>query len=325
VKGKALSTEQVRVGIIGRGFGARVVGPAFEQTEGCKVIDVVSPRDEAAVAALCARDDLDLVSVHSPPFMHLDNVRRAIENGHAVLCDKPFGRNFEEAAAMYDLARHAGIVNLLNFELRFDPTHERLRALVREGAVGEPEHIQCTTFLAVSRVPLRRHGWVFDAELGGGWIGAWGSHMIDFIRWSLGEITDASAKQRTTITERPDSEGHLRECTAEDGFTATLRSATGVTIAIDSTFAAPVNLPARMTVIGADAVLELIGNQRIMRYDDNGAHCELELDQPADIMSQMRRWASVARDAVRGGGVEPGTPTFADGLACADVLDRLRK
>jgi predicted dehydrogenase len=50
----------------------------------------VSPRDAAAVAKLCARGDVDLVSVHSPPFLHLDHVRRAIDGSHAVLCDKPF-------------------------------------------------------------------------------------------------------------------------------------------------------------------------------------------------------------------------------------------
>jgi predicted dehydrogenase len=320
-----MSTDQIRVGVIGRGFGARVVAPAFDQTDGCQVIDVVSPRDEAAVAALCSRDDVDLISVHSPPFLHLDHVRRAIEGGHAVLCDKPFGRNGEEAAAMCALADEAGVVNLLNFELRFDPSSGRLHALVQDGAIGEPEHVQCTTHIAVSRVPLRRFGWLFDAELGGGWIGAWGSHFIDFLRWSIGEITDASATPRTVIAERPDAEGRMHRCTAEDGFTATLKSATGVTISIDSTFAAPANVPTRLTVIGGDGVLELTGNQRIIRYDADGVRDQLNLDQPGDLMLQMRQWAAVIRDAVRRQGSESGTPTFADGLACARVMDRLRR
>jgi hypothetical protein len=38
---------------------------------------------------------------------------------------------------------------------------------------------------------------------------------------------------------------------------------------------------------------------------------------------QMEEWAVVVRDAVRNGGVEAGTPTFADGLACARVMDAL--
>ena len=77
----------VRVGVIGFGFGARVVAPVFEITEDFEVVDLVSPRDDDAVGELCARDDVDLISVHSPPFLHRDHVRRAIEGGHAVLCD----------------------------------------------------------------------------------------------------------------------------------------------------------------------------------------------------------------------------------------------
>jgi predicted dehydrogenase len=95
-------TSPVRVGVIGTGFGARVVAPVFAATEGCDVVDVVSARDAKAVAELCRRD-LDLVSVHSPPFLHAEHVRAAIDAGHHVLCDKPFGVR-RRAAEMLDLA-----------------------------------------------------------------------------------------------------------------------------------------------------------------------------------------------------------------------------
>ena len=74
----------MRVGVVGTGFGARVVAPVFAATPGCEVVDVVSARDEFAVAALCGQGDVDLVSVHSPPFLHVAHVRRALKSGHAV-------------------------------------------------------------------------------------------------------------------------------------------------------------------------------------------------------------------------------------------------
>ena len=40
--------DAVRVGIIGRGWGERVVAPAFNKTDGCEVVDVVTPRDSSA-------------------------------------------------------------------------------------------------------------------------------------------------------------------------------------------------------------------------------------------------------------------------------------
>jgi predicted dehydrogenase len=316
----------VRIGIIGKGFGERVVAPAFRETHGCEVVDVVSPREERAVAALCARRDLDLVSVHSPPFLHVEHVRRAIEGGHAVLCDKPFGRNAGEAREMCHLASEAGVVALLNFEMRYDPARRRLRDLVLEGAVGEPEHFQSTMLLATTRVPLRSHGWLFDADLGGGWLRALGSHLFDFARWTFGEIAEASGDLRTAVRERPDAGGRLHRSTADDGFTALLRSASGVTMTIDSSSAAAVNLTPATLVVGGEAVLEMLGDQRIVRHGSAGREDVWAAETAAGnpLVASMRQWAAVVRDAVGRGTAEAGTPTFADGLACVEVMDRVR-
>jgi Trk K+ transport system NAD-binding subunit len=53
----------MKVGIIGTGFGGRVVAAAFE-SNGCHVTDVVTARDHDAVRALCL-SEVDLVSIHS--------------------------------------------------------------------------------------------------------------------------------------------------------------------------------------------------------------------------------------------------------------------
>lgn len=314
----------VRVGVIGRGFGARVVAPSFEATEGCSVVDVVSARDQEAVAALCARPDLDLVSVHSPPFLHLGHVRRSVDAGHAVLCDKPFGRNADEAGQMVDLATEAGVVHLVNFEMRYDPLRKRLRELLDDGTIGSLEHMHLSTYLSTTRVPLRPFGWVFDAALGGGWLGALGSHWVDFVRWAVGEIGDAWATVRTAIPTRPDADGRATPCTAEDGFSAFLRTTGGVSVAMDCSSAAPVTLPPTLTLIGSEGALEMIGEQRIELHKGAEVHEALALTEGiADLGVPMRRFAGAIRDAVRSGSAEPGAPTFADGAACRAVLDRL--
>ncbi|MGO8859731.1 MAG: Gfo/Idh/MocA family protein [Acidimicrobiales bacterium] len=312
----------VRVGVIGTGFGAGVVAPAFAAVEDCEVVEVVTPRDDAAAAALCARADLDLVSVHSPPFLHLDHVRRAIEAGHAVHCDKPFGRNARESAEMVDLAQESGVVNLLNFERRFDPTRQRLRALLQEGAIGEPDHFQYSRFIAVPQP--RAYGWLSSKELGGGWLGGQGSHLIDACRWLFGEVTEAVAVMRTLVPERPDANGVLHKCDAEDGFVASLRTETGVTAVIDCALESSVSTPEQTRVFGATGTLE-IGDAGIVRRtaDDEVETFEVDMEGKTNLVVSMERWASVVCDAVRNGVAGPGLPTFADGLACAVVMDRM--
>src|SRR5262249_46104923 len=293
---------------------------------GCEVVDVVSARDDDEVRALCTRPDLDLVAVHSPPFLHPMHVGFALDAGHAVLCDKPFGRNARDAAAMLDHARAAGAIHLGNLEFRCQPGRARLRDLANSGAIGTVEHVEVSQFSAGSRVPLRSYGWLFDAERGGGWIGAWGSHFVDYVRWTFGEVVDSGAEVRTDIKERPDADGVLHACTAEDAFVAWLRTDRGVSITIDTTFVAPVNLPSRVTVIGSDGVLQLRSDHRITRTTAEGSDEVFELDVTAadPHLIPMQRWAEAVRDAVRSGVVPPDAATLEDGLACAQVMDALR-
>ena len=215
------------MGVIGTGFGARVVAPVFAATPGCDVVDVVSARDVDAVERLCRRDDVDLVSVHSPPFRHAPDVRLALASGHHVLCDKPFAMDAVEAAALLKDALAAGVVHAVNFEFRHDPARLQLHRLVADGGVGVPQQFAWTHASNVWR--RRASGWQFDRALGGGWIGAWGSHAIDFLRWTFGALTDAGARTQVTIAERPDGDGNPFECTAEDAFTAWMRTADGAT------------------------------------------------------------------------------------------------
>src|SRR3954454_13322804 len=100
----------VGVGVIGRGFGQTVVAPVFAETDGCTVVDVISPRDADAVRALCEHSDVDLVAVHAPPFLHPQCVSAALDAGKAVLCDKPFGTSIADAEAMETAARDANAV-----------------------------------------------------------------------------------------------------------------------------------------------------------------------------------------------------------------------
>jgi predicted dehydrogenase len=315
----------MRVGVVGTGFGARVVAPAFAATANCEVIDVVSARDDASVRALCARNDVDLISIHSPPFLHAAHVCSALAARKAVLCDKPFALNAGEAAALAAEAAEAGVVALCNFEFRYAEPRRALRDLVVSGDLGPIEHVAWTHLSSGSRVPLRQWGWLFDRDLGGGWIGAWASHAVDTLRWMFGEISEVHSRPRTDVHERPDAAGVMRACTAEDGLTASLVVASGVTVAIDSSFAAPVTLAPRITVIGADAVAELIADERLVIRRRGGARVERDLTTSGDHhVAPMHAFAAVVRDAVASGAAPAGTPTFADGAACDAVLDDLR-
>ena len=316
----------VRIGVIGTGFGARVVAPVFAATSGCAVVDVVSARQPDAVAALCARTDVDLVSVHAPPFLHRACTELAVAAGHAVLCDKPFGRDGADAAVMVGAAAVAGVAGLVNLEFRWQPARRHVADLLATGALGAVEHVTWNHVSRGSRVPLRPHGWLFERAAGGGWLGAWGSHAVDTLRWWLGDLEVAAAELHTDVAERPAADGTLCTVDADDGFTATLRTATGGTVVVASTFAATANLAPCVVLAGADGVVEVVADQRVTLRRADGTRDEWHAPEAEGDphLVPMRRWAEVVRDAVAEGVVDPDAATFADGLAMVALLDAIR-
>lgn len=314
--------------VIGTGFGARVVAPVFAETPGCQVIDVVNPRDGGAIDAALARPDVDLVSVHSPPFLHAEHVRRALAGGRAVMCDKPFALHASEAESMLEAAQATGAVHLCNFEFRHEPARVLVHELVHGGAIGAVERVQWVHWSAGARQPLRPYGWLFDAARGGGWIGAWASHAVDALRWWFGDVRVLHALRHLAIPVRPDATGTPQRCTAEDGLTATIALSGGATALLDSTFAAATSLAPRITVAGTEGVLECVADTRLQLRRIDGTREEIPVERSAHgdpHRVAMQRWAEVVRDAVESRVVPDGVPTFADGVACDRILDAMRE
>lgn len=310
----------MRVVVIGTGFGKYAAAPAYRDL-GFEV-DLVSPRDDTAVRhALDA--GADLVSVHSPPFLHVQHVGAAVDRGLPVLCDKPFDRNAAEATAMRDRAKDAGVLHFLNFEFRLRPSWAELKQVADSGVIGTPVHLQCTWF--GSGLRGRRHGWIYERELGGGWLGAYGSHLVDFTRWLFdSEVFDCGATTRTDDSQHADRDGAVHTATAEDAYTAWFRMTDGATAAHDTGFAAAVPTVPRVLLLGDNGSAELTGDTTLVVRRPGADPQTIAFDAPAPrapdpaVSGHLR----LVADALRTG--TQITPSFDDGVAVAEVLDRLR-
>ncbi|MFI5510291.1 Gfo/Idh/MocA family protein [Mycobacterium sp. NPDC051804] len=302
----------MKVVVIGTGFGKHAAAPVYENL-GLDV-EVISARDEAAVKTAIA-SDVDLISVHSPPFMHTDHVNAAIDHGHAVLCDKPFGRNAEEAEAMREKAREAGVLNFLNFEFRRNESWAKIKKCADDGIIGTPRHLNWSFY--GSGLRGRKYGWINDRERGGGWIGAYGSHLIDFTRWLFNsEVADCGGVTRI--------DGSPSEATAEDAYSAWFTMTNGCTAAHDTGFAGAVSLAPRATLLGSDGSLELTADTTLVVYRPGEEPQTFEFP-PAPRRSPPPALSAFLGDIVDA--VRTGTqiaPSFDDGVAVSHAMDRLR-
>jgi predicted dehydrogenase len=316
----------VKVAVIGTGFGRRVVAPVFDATDRCEVVDVVSARDDDAVRALVSRPDVDLVSVHSPPFLHAAHVRLGLGAGKAVLCDKPFAMDPTEADALVAEARAAGVVALCNFEFRYAPARRAFRDVVRGGTLGEILLVHWVHETTGSTVPLRPYGWLFDAARGGGWIGAWASHAVDALRFIFdAELEVRTSHPTTRVTERPGPDGGLHACTAEDTLEAALELSSGGFATFKSTFAALESSPPRLTVFAEHATAELVNDEALTVQCADGISERRSFGADGDRhLVPMQEWAKAVRDAVESGKIPDDAPTFEAGAAVDKILQALR-
>jgi predicted dehydrogenase len=319
--GRARTNDQkgktMRVAVIGRGFGKYAMAPAYTAL-GCEV-DLVAARDAAAVEAAC--QSADLVSIHSPPFQHREHVLMALETGKPVLCDKPFGRDAAEAREMRDAARAAGVLHFLNYEFRCDPARAKARALIAEGAIGTLSHVSQTMFAAGLRG--RPHGWLNDASLGGGWIGAYASHFIDGLRFYFGrEVTDCGGLTRIETRERPDGDGRPVASTAEDSMSLWFTIAGGGSASLDTSFAATVNLPPVTYLVGSEGAIALGDNRLTLTTAAGSEDIDVSAESRGMSFAAVPLWLEKVLAAVRDG--EQIAPNFDDGVAAAEVMERLR-
>lgn len=81
--------------------------------------------------------DVDVVYIATPNTAHKDNAILCINNGKAVLCEKPFTINAKEAEEVIKLAREKKIFIMEGMWSRFFPVMETLRKWMEEEVIGE--------------------------------------------------------------------------------------------------------------------------------------------------------------------------------------------
>jgi len=166
---------------------------------------------------LVAHKDVDLVSVVTPPSTHMEITLAALDQRKAVLCEKPMALNAGEAARMVEKAKAAGVLALIDHELRFLNSRRVMRGMLQTGAIGSVRHCNYV-FRSDYRSIARPWDWWSDEAMGGGALGAIGSHVVDSFRWILSaEVTKVLGMLTTHIKERPDKpNGGMRPVTTDD-------------------------------------------------------------------------------------------------------------
>ena len=348
--------EQPALGVVvvGTGFGCLTHIPAL-RAAGFEVRALVG-RDQQRTAARAARlgvpaatsltealrlPGVDAVTIATPPHSHGPLLLEAMAAGKHVLCEKPFARDSVEAHQLLMAAEEAGVVHALGTEFRWATGQALLARVVADGRIGQPRLASFMLQIPLLASPSAEvPGWWSDAEQGGGWLGAQGSHVIDQIRVTLGEFEGVSASL-------PSLSDH--GWTAEDTFVVHFRLRSGVVGVMQSSAADWGRMLMVTRIAGTIGAVSLDGDKVTVSTPGGTEVVQPPEDlrsgppepPPADLMvtaydllhstgidrGPYARLAGVFRDRILGRPVadDPRPATFADGVAGMEVLDAIRR
>ena len=150
-----------------------------------------------------ARDpDIDVVYVSTPHNLHFENCKMLINEGKAVLCEKPFTINAEQAAEVIAMAREKKCFILEAMWTRFLPAFVKVREILSDGLLGDIRMLNASFGYTAAFDPLHR---LFNPNLGGGALLDVGVYPISLASMLFGlpsRISSLSQLGKTGVDEQ---------------------------------------------------------------------------------------------------------------------------
>lgn len=197
----------IRLGIVGCNYGRAVQLPAFRLDPRCEVVALAgSDRARAAKVAgeagiaqafgswkdMIEGAGIDAVAIATPPRLQPEIAVAALARGLPVFAEKPMAADVEGASAMLRAADRTATAVDYNFTEVM--AWRKAKAMIDDGAIGRLRHIVVTWNVENESTRRRLKNWKTSAGQGGGALGNFVSHSVNYLEWFGGRIGALSAR-----------------------------------------------------------------------------------------------------------------------------------
>jgi predicted dehydrogenase len=320
---------RLAVGVVGAGWMATDYHvPAFTSHPRTRVV-AFAERDDGRRAAveedlsvpgygditsMLSAQDIDIVSICTPPSTHESIFVAAVEAGCHVLCEKPLALSAESASRMAAAAAAADVVTQVGYLHRYYRNYQRAMEILSNDLLGDLVEI---TISHHSAPPSQ--GWYYDPTLSGGGVARdLFPHSLDVLFELFDdppEVTDAGVR-------------YIRDRAVEDAARVSL-DFDGVPADLSATWTQTEGV-SRVLVIGTEGWLEL--DSETLQGDVHGRAFEFQrgslpmadigiatLFPASDEDAHTARIHDFADHAAAG---DPDTSAPVDrGVAVAEIID----
>ena len=152
--------KHVKIGIIGIGrMGQIHLDNLMQKFSEVEVVAISDINEEARQWAekyniskfysyyedLIADQEVNTVVICSPTNQHAENIIAAAQAGKNIFCEKPMDLSIQTATKVLQIVEKAGVKFMLGFNRRFDPNFMKIKSLIEEGKVGDPQIVKITS------------------------------------------------------------------------------------------------------------------------------------------------------------------------------------
>ena len=275
--------KKVGIGLVGSQFVTSIHAEALRSVPDAEVLAVMSPSGKHAeefagkhgiphhfmeIDRMLAMQEIDLVVIGAPNHVHCEITEKAAAAGKHVVVEKPLCLNLDEADRMIGACRNAGVKLMYAEELCFTPKYVRMKALLDEGALGDPVLLKQSE---KHDGPHADHFW--DVERSGGGVAMdMGCHAIQFFRWlnNNNPIQSVYAQMSTSV--------HRDKTRGDDNALIILEFENGVTALAEESWTKPGGMDDRAEIHGSEGVAyaDILQGNSIQTYSTRGVGYAVE-------------------------------------------------
>jgi UDP-N-acetylglucosamine 3-dehydrogenase len=200
---------KLKVGLIGAGGFGNLHLSGYKKNENCELVAIASRTEKSAEKAaqkfeipkvywgddwlkMLKENDLDVVSICSPNYLHAPMAIEAMKNNCNILCEKPIAISRDQLKEMEANLRNKNLIFFSSFQKRYNPTIPQIKKIIESKVLGNinlVRHFFCHYGPYTSWRPLSEQKWFFDSEkAGGGVLLDLGVHSIDLLRFLIGDF-----------------------------------------------------------------------------------------------------------------------------------------
>ncbi len=201
---------KLKVGLIGAGGFGNIHLSGYTKNNYCQLVAVASGTKKSATLAsekynipgvywgddwkrMLENENLDIVSICSPNYLHAEMTIEAIKHNCNILCEKPIAISYQELNNIEMMLRKSNLIYFTSFQKRYNPCLPYAKSVIENNAIGEinfVRHIFSHYGPYTSWKPLSQEKWFFNADkAGGGVLMDLGVHSIDLLRYLVGEYS----------------------------------------------------------------------------------------------------------------------------------------